>query len=185
MAAPERHTGLPSASQTDKPGSITPSLYQELHRIAVRKMRYERRNHTLQPTALVNEAYLRLAAIHPIDSSDRVRLLALSAHVMRNILVDHARSNRAHKRGAGAMQITYDDDLQTAPAFDVEVLAVDDALKHLAKLDCRQAEILELIFFAGMTFEEIASALQISVRTAKRESSMGRAWMRGELSRKP
>lgn len=176
---------LPSGSLQEQQRSLAPSLYRELHKIAVRKMRFERANHTLQPTALVNEAYLRLAEASGSLRKDRAHFLALAAHAMRNILVDHARSHGTLKRGDGAVQVTLDDQLEAVTGTAANVLAVDEALTRLAKLDVRQAEILELHFFAGMTFEEIAAALGISVRTAKRDSNMARAWMKSELSKQP
>jgi len=176
---------LPSGSLQERQQSLAPSLYRELHKIAVRKMRFEHANHTLQPTALVNEAYLRLAPASISLWQDRAHFLALAARAMRNILVDHARSHRALKRGSGAVQVTLDDKFEAATGSVVDVLAVDAALTRLAKLDIRQADILELHYFAGMTFEEIAAALGISVRTAKRDSNMARAWMKSEFSKQP
>jgi RNA polymerase sigma-70 factor, ECF subfamily len=161
---------------------MSSSLYGELHRLAAAKMRFERGNHTLQPTALVHEAYLRLADRSQPLGSDRIQVLGLAAHIMRNILVDHARSHQAEKRGAGAVQVTLVEGLVAAPGSMVDVLAVDDALNRLAKLDQRQADILEMHFFAGLTFEEIALQLGLSARTVKRDWSMARAWLRQELS---
>ena len=158
------------------------SLYGELHRLAAGKMRFERANHTLQPTALVHEAYLRLADRGEPLGKDRIQVLGLAARIMRNILVDHARTNQAAKRGAGAVQVTLDEGLVAAPGSMVDVLAVDDALTRLAEFDRRQADILELHFFAGLTFEEIALQLGLSARTVKRDWSMARAWLRQELS---
>jgi RNA polymerase sigma-70 factor (ECF subfamily) len=158
------------------------SLYLELHRLAAAKMRFERGNHTLQPTALVHEAYLRLADRSQPLGNDRIQVLGLAARIMRNILVDHARIHRAEKRGAGAIQVTLDEGLVAAPGSIVDVLAVDEALTRLAELDRRQAEILELHFFAGLTFEEIALQLGLSERTIKRDWSMARAWLRQQLS---
>jgi len=157
------------------------SLYGELHRLAAAKMRFERGNHTLQPTALVHEAYLRLADRSEPLGKDRIQVLGLAAHIMRNILVDHARTHQAAKRGAGAVQVTLDEGLVAAPGSMVDVLAVDDALTRLAEFDRRQADILELHFFAGLTFEEIALQLGLSARTVKRDWSMARAWLRQEL----
>ena len=158
------------------------SLYGELHRLAAAKMRFERANHTLQPTALVHEAYLRLADRNQSLGNDRIQFLGLAAHIMRNILVDHARTHQAAKRGAGAVQVTLDEGLVAARGSMVDVLAVDDALTRLAVFDQRQADILELHFFAGLTFEEIALQLGLSARTVKRDWSMARAWLRQELS---
>jgi RNA polymerase sigma-70 factor (ECF subfamily) len=158
------------------------SLYGELHRLAVAKMRFERGDHTLQPTALVHEAYLRLADRGQPFGNDRIQVLGLAAHIMRNILVDHARTHQAAKRGAGAVQVTLDEGMVAAPGSMVDILAVDDALRRLAEFDPRQAEILELHFFGGLTFEEIALQFGLSARTVKRDWSMARAWLRQELS---
>jgi RNA polymerase sigma-70 factor (ECF subfamily) len=168
----------------DAAAKMNSSLYGELHRLAVAKMRFERGNHTLQPTALVHEAYLRLADHSELLGNDRIQVLGLAAHIMRNILVDHARNHQAAKRGAGAVQVTFGEDLVAAPGSMVDVLAVDDTLTRLAEFDPRQAEILELHFFGGLTFEEIALQLGVSVRTVKRDWSMARAWLRQELSTK-
>jgi len=161
---------------------LASSLYEELHRLAAAKMRFERGNHTLQPTALVHEAYLRLAERGHGGDNDRGKVLGLAAHIMRNILVDHARTHRAAKRGAGAVQVTLHEGLAAAPGSIVDVLAVDDALTRMAGFDPRQAEILELHFFAGLTFEEIAVQLGVSARTVKRDWTMARAWLRQELA---
>lgn len=163
---------------------LSTSLYQELRHLAARKMRSERVGHTLQPTALVHEAYLKLTEASNSAWGDRPRFLATAACVMRNILVDHARSHNAGKRGAGLNQVTFNEDLIAAKDGGTDVLALDDALNRLAIFDPKQAAILEMHYFAGMTFEEIAEATGSSTRTVKRESSMARAWLRRELSEK-
>jgi RNA polymerase sigma-70 factor (ECF subfamily) len=173
-----------ASSMVEAAGSIEPSLYKELHDLAIRKMRFERVNHTLQPTALVNEAYLRLAEVSNPVWLDRPRFLAVAARVMRHILIDHARSHRADKRGAGAFQVTLDDDLVSTKDRTADVLAVDEALIRLAEFDKRQADILEMHFFAGMTFKEITAVLDISLRTVQRDWTMTRAWLHQELSSK-
>jgi RNA polymerase sigma-70 factor (ECF subfamily) len=185
MAEKPLENGVPPGLASPEPKlavEVGSSLYGELHRLAAAKMRFERGNHTLQPTALVHEAYLRLADRNEPLGSDRIQVLGLAAHIMRNILVDHARTHQAAKRGAGAVQVTLDEGLAAAPGSMVDVLAVDDALTRLAEFDPRQAEILELHFFAGLTFEEIALQLGVSARTVKRDWSMARAWLRQELS---
>jgi RNA polymerase sigma factor (TIGR02999 family) len=159
------------------------SLYAELHRLAVGKMRFERGNHTLQPTALVNEAYLRLENCSASMWQDRNRVLGLAANVMRHVLVDHARARGAGKRGDPKLQVTLDEGLvATTNSSVADVLAVDEALTRLAEFDRRQAEILEMHFFAGMTFDEIAAQLGVSLRTVKRDWTMARAWLHQELS---
>jgi RNA polymerase sigma factor (TIGR02999 family) len=162
---------------------ITPSIYIELRKIAAARMKLERGNHTLQPTALVHEAYLRLADQPSPIWKDRARILGLAAHAMRHILVDHARARIAGKRGAGAVQVTLDEALASRPQSQVDILAVDEALTQLAAFAPRQAKILELHFFSGLTFDEIAIQLNVSARTIKRDWTMARAWLHGELSR--
>jgi RNA polymerase sigma-70 factor, ECF subfamily len=172
------HPSPPQAREA----ALSTTLYQELHRLAARKMHYERGGHTLQPTALVNEAYLRMADCRDSMWKDRAKVLAMAAHLMRHILVDHARAHRAAKRGGGAVQVTFDENLEVAGRSAVNVLAVDEALTRLGAFDPRQAEILELHFFAGLGFEEIALQLGVSERTVKRDWTMARAWLRQELS---
>jgi RNA polymerase sigma-70 factor, ECF subfamily len=161
---------------------LASSLYDQLHRLAAAKMRNERANHTLQPTALVNEAYLRLADCDNSLWQDRARVLGTAAHLMRNILVDHARAHRAGKRGAGAVQVTLDSGLVATGGSPIDVLAVDGALTRLASFDPRQASILELHFFTDLTFEEIAVHLGVSARTIKRDWAMARAWLHNQLA---
>jgi RNA polymerase sigma-70 factor (ECF subfamily) len=173
-------------SSQDSPsnGALHQSLYRELRRIAGARMRMERGNHTLQPTALVHEAYMRLAEEDPAAWRDRPRILALAAHAMRNILVDHARARRADKRGAGAIQVTLDERHAVGKDELADVLAVDEALQRLAEFDLRQARIMEMHFFGGLTFEEIAEQLELSSRTIKRDWTMARAWLQGQLTDK-
>ena len=146
-------------------------------------MRFERGDHTLQPTALVNEAYLRLENCSASMWQDRSRVLGMAANVMRHVLVDHARARAAGKRGDPRLQVTLDEGLvATSTSSIADVLAVDEALTRLAEFDRRQAEILEMHFFAGMTFDEIAEQLGVSLRTVKRDWTMARAWLHQELS---
>jgi RNA polymerase sigma-70 factor (ECF subfamily) len=175
---------LPSSPSMPEAGhDLASSLYQELHRLAVGKMRFERGNHILQATALVNEAYLRLADCSNSMWVDRTRVLGLAANVMRHILVDHARAHNAGKRGDGQLQVTLDEDVAGATSNSTaDVLAVDEALTRLAEFDPRQATVLEMHFFGGLTFEEIALQLNISTRTVKRDWTVARAWLRQELS---
>jgi RNA polymerase sigma factor (TIGR02999 family) len=175
---------LPSSGLTPEAGhELAASLYQELHRLAIGKMRFERGNHTLQPTALVNEAYLRLGGCSDSMWQDRARVLGTAATVMRHILVDYARAHCAGKRGDGKLQVTLVEEVLAGPtASTVDILAVDEALTRLAEFDPRQAQILEMHFFAGLTFEEIALQLRVSTRTVKRDWTMARAWLRQKLS---
>jgi RNA polymerase sigma factor (TIGR02999 family) len=176
----------PLSKPTSRPSEadINSSLYRELRRIASAKMRSERGNHTLQPTALVHEAYMRLADQPESAWLDRARILGLAAHAMRHILVDYARAHDAGKRGAGAVQVTLDDGLTATNGALADVLAVDEVLTRLAKFDPRQAKVLELHFFAGLTFDEIAAEVGVSTRTVKSDWTMARAWLYQQLSAK-
>lgn len=162
---------------------MSSSVYKELRKLAAARMRSERTTHTLQPTALVHEAYLRLAGQPDSVWQDRSRILGLAAHAMRHILVDHARAHAAGKRGAGAVQVTLDEGLARSGENAIDVLAVDEALTRLAEFDPRQARILELHFFSGLTFDEIAIEIGVSARTIKRDWTMARAWMHQQLAR--
>ena len=161
--------------------ALIPLLYHELHRIAARLMRGEAANHTLQPTALVHEAYLRLVQPQGTAWKDKAHFFAVAAIVMRQILVDHARARKAGKRG-GTPPLPLE---LFDPAMDLEdpdrILAIDAALARLAAMDARQCRIVELRIFAGMTVDETATALDISSRTVKREWQLARAWLYGEL----
>jgi RNA polymerase sigma-70 factor (ECF subfamily) len=174
---------LPSSPMPEGGHDLASSLYQELHRLAAGKMRFERGNHTLQPTALVNEAYLRLVDCSDSMWQDRTRVLGLAANVMRHILVDYARAHNAGKRGAGQVQVTLMEEMVPGVSSSTaDVLAVDEALNCLTEFDPRQAKILEMHFFGGLTFEEIALQLGVSARTVKRDWTMARAWLRQKLS---
>ncbi len=161
---------------------ISSSIYKELRKLAAARMQFERGNHTLQPTALVHEAYLRLADQPGSVWKDRSRILGLAAHAMRHILVDHARAHAAGKRGAGAVQITLDEGLSASNEDPVDILAIDEALKRLAEFDSRKAKVVELHFFAGLSFDEIAMALSVSARTIKRDWTIARAWLHQQLA---
>ena len=165
----------------DAEAGIHDSLYKELRRIAAAKMHSERDNHTLQPTALVHEAYLRLADQPEKVWKDRTRILALAARAMRNVLVDHARARIADKRGAGAIQVTLNEGFAVSSGTLADILAVDEALNRLAGFEPRQAKILECHYFAGLTFEEIAAELGLSTRTVKSDCAMARAWLYQQL----
>ena len=158
---------------------LFPILYSELRRQAGRYMRRERRSHTLQPSGLVNEAYLRLAASPDLDWHDRAHFFAIAARVMRQVLVDHARRRRAAKREG--CHVTFDD--ADAPVEPPELLDLEDALKELVALDPRQARVVELRFFGGLDTRETADAMGISERTVKREWQTARAWLQQRLLR--
>jgi RNA polymerase sigma factor (TIGR02999 family) len=170
-------------SGTRVESEIALSLYKELRQIAAAQMRSERGPHTLQPTALVHEAYLRLANEPASIWKNRPKILGLAAHAMRHVLVDYARARATKKRGSGAIHITLDENIACGDEFAGDVLAVDEALTQLSEFDPRQARIVELHFFSGLTFEEIAQELSVSVRTIKTEWSMARAWMLGQLEK--
>jgi RNA polymerase sigma factor (TIGR02999 family) len=155
-------------------------IYSELHRLAHHYMRSERQGHTLQTTALVNEAYLRLVDVDRMQWRDRAHFFAMAATTMRRILVDHARAHARDKRGGGVIVTPLVADLP-APGSDVDVLRLDDALERLAAVDPPQAKVVELRYFAGMTIEETAVALGISTGTVKREWSVAKAWLYREL----
>jgi RNA polymerase sigma factor (TIGR02999 family) len=165
---------------------LLPLLYEELHRQAERAMRREDERHTLQATALVHEAYLRLVDQNRVQWKNRAHFFGVAAQVMRRILVDHARGRLAEKRGGGAQRITLDDANVGAngdAAGDVDVLALHEALERLAVLDVLQAKVVELRYFSGLNIEETAVALDVSPATVKREWAVARAWLKRELSR--
>lgn len=162
-------------------GRLVPLVYGELRRIAAAYLRREGPAHSLQPTALVHEAYLRLADIKEIDWQDRSHFFAVSATIMRRILVDHARANRARKRGNGWDAVSLNDAILPSPERAPEILALDEALTRLSQLDRRQGKIVELRFFAGMSEEETGEVLGISSRTVKRDWRIARAWLFKEL----
>lgn len=144
-------------------------------------MRDERAGHTLQPTALVHEAYLRLLSVRDLETANRPRMLGLAAQIMRQILVDHARARKAAKRGATPIQITLTEGAAVVePSFDL--IALDEALKRMETFDERQVRIVELRFLAGLSVEETAELLEISAATVKRETAFAKAWLSRELS---
>ena len=160
-------------------------VYNELRRIAALYLRRENANHSLQPTALVHEAYLRLAKLQRVDWQGRSHFFAVSATLMRRILVDHARARQAIKRGDGWDAISLDEAIFSSKERAPEVLALDGALERLSALDARQSKIVELRFFGGMSEEETGHVLGISARTVKREWKLARAWLYHELKCKP
>lgn len=157
------------------------TVYQELRRIAHAHMRRERAGHTLQTTALVNEAYMKLVGQKGARFQNRSHFFAVAAQVMRRILVDYARSRLAEKRGAGRDVLPLDEALVFSPQKSSELVALDDALKRLEEEDTRVSRVIELRFFGGLSVEETAEVLAVSPRTVKREWSFGRAWLRAEL----
>lgn len=157
-------------------------VYDQLHHIAARYMQRERRDHTLQATVLVHEAYLDLVNQADRTWQNRSHFFAVAAQLIRRILIDHARSRNAAKRGGPRGTLRLDDVLVFSEAKYDELIAIDEALTRLAGWDTRQSRIVELRFFAGLTEEEIAEVLGISVRTVKREWKVAKAWLHGELS---
>jgi RNA polymerase sigma factor (TIGR02999 family) len=156
--------------------ALVPLVYNELHGLAHHYLRGERPDHTLQTTALINEAYLRLVEQGPFQTQNRGQFVALAATLMRQILVDYARGHRSAKRGNDC-RVTLHDEIGAVKNKDVDVLALDDALRQLAERDPQQSRIVELRFFAGLTVEETAAILDISRATVKRDWSMARAWL--------
>ena len=162
--------------------NLMPLIYKELHAIAEKHMRREQHGHTLQATVLVHEAFLQLAGTNKIDWQNRAHFFALASRTMRRVLIDHARVAHAEKRPKGHQQVELDPDLQATEA-PLDLLALNEAMERLASWDPRQVQIVEMRFFAGLSFEEIAEVLKISERTAKRDWAMARAWLRAELTK--
>jgi RNA polymerase sigma-70 factor, ECF subfamily len=164
--------------------ALLPVVYDELRRIARRYLSREAAGHTLEATALVNEAYLRLVNQQHLDWQNRAHFFAVAARVMRHLLVDHARSHLYQKRGGGAVQVTLGDALDvSAGGHEVtDVLALNEALERLAQFDARKAQIIELRYFGGLSVEETAAALDVSDITVKREWAKAKAWLYRELT---
>ncbi|RRA47560.1 sigma-70 family RNA polymerase sigma factor [Acidipila sp. EB88] len=163
---------------------LFPLVYAELHRLAQHYMRRERRDHTLQPTALINEAFLRLAP-EAIDWQDRQHFIAIAATTMRRVLVDHARAHHAQQRGGNLQRVELEDAQVAIEDRTFEVLAVDQALTRLQEQNPRQARIIELRYFAGLTLEEVAVLLGIAERTVKRDWALARIWLLREMGGPP
>jgi RNA polymerase sigma-70 factor (ECF subfamily) len=166
-------------------GRLMPLVYEELHRRANQSMRQERANHTLQPTALVHEVYLKLVQQREPNFKNRAHFYAIAAQLMRRILTDHARTRLAAKRGGAQENDTLMDIHAIRTDQPAGVLAVNDALNELSTLDARQERIVEMRFFGGLTVEETAEVLGVSVRTVEREWSMARAWLYTRLKTRP
>lgn len=162
---------------------LFPLVYDELRKLAASRMRGERGDHTLQPTALVHEAYMRLIEQHSTDWQNRAHFFGLAAEMMRRILVNHAVKNNAEKRFGNQTRLALDEIADFTHGRNVDLIEVDEALNELAKFDPKQAKIVELKFFAGLTNEEIAEVLQVSDSTVKREWRVAKAWLHDQLKR--
>jgi RNA polymerase sigma factor (TIGR02999 family) len=160
---------------------LLPLVYNELRRIAERQLRNERDDHTLQATALVHEAYLRLIEQRSVDWGNRLHFFSIASEMMRRILVNYAIQRNAKKRGDGATRIALDEAVSLDAGRDLDLVALDDALKRLAEFDQTQARIVELRFFGGLTIEETAGVLGVSDSTVKREWRMAKAWLKSRL----
>jgi RNA polymerase sigma factor (TIGR02999 family) len=158
------------------------AVYDDMRRIASTHLAAERADHTLQPTALVHEAYLKLVNQHTANWNDRLHFFSIASQIIRRILIDHARERKAAKRGGGARAISLDDANVAAPQQDLDLLALDDALRQLAEIDARQARIVELRFFGGCSVDEIAELLDIGRRTVDRDWMAAKAWLFCQLS---
>jgi RNA polymerase sigma-70 factor, ECF subfamily len=162
---------------------IIPVVYAELRRIAARYLRAERQSHTLQPTALVNEAYMRLVAQRDVEWQNRAHFYGVAAQLMRRILVDYARARGREKRGGEEVRVPLDEAVVGIREHDVDLVRLDEALGELARLDEQQARVVELRYFGGLSIEETAEVLGVSDSTVKREWAMARSWLQRELSR--
>jgi RNA polymerase sigma-70 factor, ECF subfamily len=172
-----------SAGNRDAVDELLPLIYDELKRLAAGYLRRERSGHTLQPTALVNEAYLKMIDITRVSWQNKAHFMGVAANQMRRILVDHARHHNALKRGGELHIVTLNDEIDASDEQSAELIALDDALTELAKMDPVKAKIVELKYFGGLTSEEVAEVLDVSVMTVKRHWKMAKAWLYGELSR--
>ncbi|HVF23082.1 MAG TPA: sigma-70 family RNA polymerase sigma factor [Pyrinomonadaceae bacterium] len=161
---------------------LYPLVYDELHRLARRYMSRERAGHTLQTTALINEAYVRLVDQKNVVWANRAHFFAISAQIMRRILIDHARRHAYAKRGGGARPVTLDEAANITPGIGSDLLRLDEALKSLAEMDPRRSQVVELRYFGGLNNEEIAGVLHVSENTVTRDWNMARAWLYQQLT---
>lgn len=160
---------------------LLPLVYDELKRIANKQLSSERSNHTLQATALVNEAYLLLVNQHSVDFKNRLHFFSIASEAMRRILVNYAIAKKAQKRGSGETLLSLDEVISFPNRHDVDLIKLDESLNELAEMDEQQAKIVELKFFGGLTNEEIAEFMNFSVSTVKREWASARAWLLGNM----
>jgi RNA polymerase sigma factor (TIGR02999 family) len=171
-----------AGGRTESLDRLIPIVYEELRRVAHAVLRGERPDHTLNTTALVHETYLKLVDLERVEWRDRAHFFAAAAGAMRRILIDHARTRNREKRGGGAVQVTLDEGVQAAIEVDEGLVALDDALTRLELVNPRHARLVENRFFAGLTMEETAEVLRVSLGTVKRDWSFCRAWLNRELS---
>lgn len=188
MAAPSTHevTQLLKAwTSGDEQAleKLTPLVYEQLHRVAQRYMAGQRSGHILQATALVNEVYLQLIDCGRMNWQDRAHFFAMSAHLMRRILIDFARSRGSQKRGGGALQISLDEAPSVGSEPDPNLVALDDALKALAAVDERESRVVELRFFGGLSIKETAEVLKVSAETVQRDWRLAKMWLLREMSK--
>lgn len=156
---------------------LVPLIEDELRRLARVYMARERQGHTLQATALVNEVFLRVPGIRRLRWDDRAHFIGMAAHLMRRVLIDHARARGSRKRGAGVRRVTLDENVLATPELTTDVLDVDRALEAFARVDRRKSQVVELRFFGGLSLEEIADVLHVSVETVKRDWRLARLWL--------
>ncbi|CAN5825313.1 sigma-70 family RNA polymerase sigma factor [soil metagenome] len=173
-----------SQGNRDALDKLLPFVYDELHRQASRYLRKERGDHTLQTTALIHEAYMKLIDQNEVEWQNRAHFFAIAAQTMRRILVDYARTRKREKRGGDDVKLQLDDAINiSAKEKSIDLVALDEALNRLAEFDERQARVVELKYFSGMTEEETAEVLDISPATVRRDWNMAKAWLYGQLSR--
>lgn len=171
-----------SKGNREAAANLMPLVYDELRRIARGYLQRERSDHTLQATGLVHEAYLRLVDQTVATWQNRAHFFGVAAQVMRRILVDHARRVRSEKRGGSWDKVEFKEELLISPGRHVDLIALDESLQNLAKLNARQSQVVELRFFGGLTMEEVGEVLDISSRTVKREWRIAKAWLRREIA---
>jgi len=165
--------------------ALVPMVESELRRLARGYMARERRNHTLQPTALVHEAFVRLADAQHLSWQSRAHFLGITARLMRRVLVDHARDRNVQKRGGAVPKVAFEEEMAVSPPLNIDVLALDQALEALALIDERKCRVIDMRFFAGMTVEETAEALHVSTDTVKRDWRIAKLWLLRELEAHP
>jgi len=168
---------------TEAFGKLMALVYDDLRRLAAWQLQTERSEHTLQPTALVHEAYMKLAGQNPVDWQNKAHFFALAAQVMRHILVDHARSRQRDKRGGGVLSVTMDEALNLSNPSEPGLVELDEALNTLDRQDARKSRIVELRYFGGLSIEETADVLGVSPATVRREWTLAKAWLRLELGK--